>query len=133
MHFLEALEDRWRLSNALLYLRDISGNQGESTRWRKSNYLGEHPVRLQDLLANSILQVGTSITKPCYLKRGWGDRQSHSQAYTTKQGKAAACREENLPAHPGTHSFQCFSPNCFCVLFRSTLPVSKKLKVLHPP
>lgn len=49
VHFLEVVEDRLPLSSVLLSLRKISGNEGESTCLRKGNYLGEHPIRLQDL------------------------------------------------------------------------------------
>lgn len=55
MHFLGALGDRLPLSSVFLQLREISGNQRDSACLRKNNDLGEHPVRLRGVLANSIL------------------------------------------------------------------------------
>lgn len=66
---VHCLEGKMAIVSALLSLREISGSYGGSTCLRKSNDLGKHPARLQDPLANSFLQVGASITKPCYLKR----------------------------------------------------------------
>lgn len=69
---------------------------------RKSNYLGEHPARLQDPPANSTLQVGTSITNPCYLKREWGRGNLTGTGACCGGSKATACGRQISPAHPGT-------------------------------
>lgn len=116
-----------------LSLREISGNRGGSACLRKSNYLGEHPARLQDPPANSILQVGTSITNPCYLKREWGPGNLTFTGARCDSSKAMACREENLPCTPRHNAIHCFPPNCFYFPSRSPLPAPKKSVVLPVP